>query len=344
LSNTHITLNAIGKLTMIITQTPLRISLAGGGTDFPQYYERRGGAVLSTAIDKYVFVVLKERFDNKIYINYSKKEIADSVDEIQHDLVREAMRMTGVEMGVEITTLADIPSEGTGLGSSSSITVGLLNALYAYKGEQVTAERLAREACRIEIEILGSPIGIQDQYIAAYGGLRVFNFRKNHKVKVEPLNINGPEKMEISSKLLLFFTDITRRSNTILSGQKANIQDRLGELDKIKRYVGLIRKAVCNRDFDKIGYFLHQGWMEKKKLSDNITNQMIDELYERALNAGALGGKISGAGGGGFLLVYCPLKHQDRLRDELGDLRELHFRLEPQGSKVIFNIRRELLK
>lgn len=329
---------------MIITQTPLRISLAGGGTDFADYYTDRGGAVLSTAIDKYVFVVLKERFDDKIYINYSKKEIVNSVDDIEHDLVREAMRVSGVKKGVEITTLADIPSEGTGLGSSSSITVGLLNALYAFKGELVTAERLAREACRIEIEILGRPIGIQDQYIAAYGGLRVFSFQKNHRVKVEPLSISGSDKMELSSKLLLFFTDITRKSQTILSGQKANISDRLDELDRIKKYVNLTRKAIQSSDFDQIGQFLHQSWTEKKKLTSGVTNRAIDKLYERALNAGAIGGKISGAGGGGFLLLYCPLKHQDQLRKDLKNLRELHFQLELDGSKVIFNIRREMHK
>ena len=329
---------------MIITQTPLRISLAGGGTDFAEYYTLRGGAVLSSAIDKYVFVVLKERFDNKIYINYSRKEIVDSVDEIQHDLVRESMRMAGIEKGVEITTLADIPSAGTGLGSSSSITVGLLNAFYAYKGELVTAEQLAQEACKIEIEILGRPIGIQDQYIAAYGGLRVLHFQKNHKVKVEPVNISVSEKMGLSSKLLLFFTNITRQSQTILSGQKANIHTRLNELDRIKHYVSLSRKAIHDHDFDRIGQLLHQGWIEKKKLSGKISNKMIDELYEKTLKAGAVGGKISGAGGGGFLLLYCPLQYQERIREELHDLRELNFQLEPQGSKVIFNIRRELLK
>ncbi len=329
---------------MIITQTPLRISLAGGGTDFADYYTLRGGAVLSTAIDKYVFVILKERFDDKIYINYSKKEIIDSVDEIQHDLVREAMRMSGVERGVEITTLADIPSEGTGLGSSSSITVGLLNAFYAYKGELVTAERLAREACRIEIGVLGRPIGIQDQYIAAYGGLEVFRFHKSHQVEVEPVSINGTERMELSSKLLLFFTDITRQSHTILSGQKANINSRLEELDRIKGYVGLTKKAIEDGDFDQIGHILDQGWQEKKKLSPDITNPRIDELYDRALGADIIGGKISGAGGGGFLLLYCPLRNQDKLREDLSGLRELHFQLEPQGTKVIFNMRRNLPK
>lgn len=329
---------------MIITQTPLRISLAGGGTDFAGYYTLRGGAVLSTAIDKYVFVVLKERFDNKIYINYTRKEVVDSVDEIQHDLVREAMRITGVNKGVEITTLADIPSEGTGLGSSSSITVGLLNALYAYNGELVTAQRLAREACQIEIEILKRPIGIQDQYIAAYGGLKVLSFQKDHKVKVESIFLDGLGKVELSSKLLLFFTDITRRSQDILAGQKANMHTRLDVLDRIKQNVNLARDAIRERNFGEIGHLLTQGWMDKKKLSSKISNQTIDEFFARSVKAGAIGGKISGAGGGGFLLLFCPLENQERLRKEFSDLRELHFQLEPYGSKVIFNIRRDLLK
>jgi len=185
---------------MIISQTPLRISFAGGGTDLPSFYHHEDGWVISSAIDKYIFVIIKERFDNKIYINYSKKEIVDRVDDIEHDLVREAMRKTGVEKGVEITTLADIPSSGSGLGSSSSVTVGLLNALYAYRGELVTAERLAREACDIEINILGKPIGKQDQYIAAYGGVRFFQFKSNEEVVVEPINLDNSRKRKFGSK------------------------------------------------------------------------------------------------------------------------------------------------
>ena len=201
---------------MIITQTPLRISFAGGGTDFPDYYRQDTGRVLSTAIDKYLFVIVKERFDNRIYVNYSQKEIVDRIDDLQHELVREAMRKTGVLDGVEITTLADIPSEGSGLGSSSSITVGLLNALYAYQGEQVPAERLAREACEIEIDILGKPIGVQDQYIAAYGGLRLFTFGSEGRVQADRVNMTDIMRRRLSNNLMLFFTNRTRRSSEIL--------------------------------------------------------------------------------------------------------------------------------
>ena len=202
---------------MIISQTPLRISFAGGGTDLASFYRHEEGWIISSAIDKYIFVIVKERFDNMIYINYSKKEIVDSVDEIEHDLVREAMRKTKVERGVEITTLADIPSSGSGLGSSSSVTVGLLNALYAFQGEQVTAERLAREACEIEIDILGKPIGKQDQYIAAFGGIRFFKFKPNEEVVFDKINLENSFKRKFGANLLLFFTGKTRSSDRILN-------------------------------------------------------------------------------------------------------------------------------
>lgn len=325
---------------MIITQTPLRISLIGGGTDFRDFYSLEGGCVLSTAIDKYVFVIVKERFDEKIYINYSKKEIVDHVDEIEHDLVRESMRKAGVLSGVEITTLADIPSEGTGLGSSGSITVGLLNALYAYAGELVTAERLAREACEIEIDILGKPIGKQDQYIAAYGNVRFIDFKPDETVEVETINLNGALKRKLGANLLLFFTGKTRKADTILEGQKESISQKLDSLCMLKSLAFEMKGAIHNGDLDGVGHILNKGWKHKKQLSDRISNGQIDEIYNRALDAGALGGKISGAGGGGFLLLYCPRDKQDSVRVALSHLVELPFHLERDGSKVIFNMRR----
>lgn len=325
---------------MIITQTPLRISLAGGGTDFKDYYLKEGGAVLSMAIDKYVYVIVKERFDNDIYINYSKKEIVKSVDEIEHELVKEAMKKTGVTEGVEITTLADVPSEGSGLGSSSSITVGLLNAFYAYKGEQVTAERLAREACEIEIDMVHKPIGIQDQYIAAYGNIRFFEFRKDGEVRLEKIDLTGAQKRKLVSNLLLFYTQKTRKSSDILSEQKRNIDSRLNELRKIKDMAFEARRCVLNGSLDNLGDILKRNWVEKKKLSSNISSDEIDAIYNMAIENGAIGGKISGAGAGGFLLLYCPADKQDKLRDSFNGHRELPFLLERDGSKVIFNMRR----
>lgn len=325
---------------MIISQTPLRISLAGGGTDLASFYRQEEGWVISSAIDKYVFVIVKERFDDKIYINYSRKEIVDSVDQIEHDLVREAMRKTRVDHGVEITTLADIPSTGSGLGSSSSVTVGLLNALYAYQGELVTAERLAREACEIEIDILGKPIGKQDQYIAAYGGIRFFRFKPNEEVIVEKVDLENSMRRRFGANLLLFFTGKTRSADAILSEQRANTSSKMELLRGIKQQAAQIRAAIEARQFDEVGKILAQSWQLKKGLASQISNGDIDNMYAQAINAGALGGKISGAGGGGFLLLYCPREKQNQVREALKDYREFPFFLEKYGSKIIFNMGR----
>jgi D-glycero-alpha-D-manno-heptose-7-phosphate kinase len=329
---------------MIVTQTPLRISFAGGGTDLAAYYEGHEGYVVSSAIDKYAYVVVKERFDDEIYLNYMRKEIRSDVASIEHGLIREAMRLTGVESGVEVTLLSDIPSEGSGLGSSSSFTVGLLNAFYAYRGEQVTPERLASEACQIEIERLGKPIGKQDQYIAAYGGLRSFRFRRDGEVEVKPLRLPGGKLRELSARLHLFFTGKTRQADAILSEQKGATGDRLGELDAIKRLAIELEPALEARDFDRLGQILHENWELKRRLASGISNPAIEEMYARARASGALGGKICGAGGGGFLLVYCAPDRQERLAKGMHDYRMLPFQLERDGSKVIFNYRREVWK
>lgn len=325
---------------MIISQTPLRISFAGGGTDLPSFYHQEEGWVISSAIDKYVFVIVKERFDDKIYINYSQKEIVDSVDEIEHDLVREAMRKTGVDHGVEITTLADIPSSGSGLGSSSSITVGLLNAFYAYRGELVTAEQLAREACEIEIDILGKPIGKQDQYIAAYGGFRFFRFQPHEEVIVERIQLENSRKRRFGSNLLLFFTGTTRSSDRILAEQNHKLSQNRDVLRAMKQQAAQIRDCIETDQFDRIGEIMAASWDNKKKLASQISNAEIDRMYQRAIEAGALGGKISGAGGGGFLLLYCPRETQNQVREALKDYREFPFFLERHGSKIIFNMGR----
>ena len=327
---------------MIITQTPLRISLAGGGTDLEAFYRYEDGMVLNMAIDKYVYVIVKERFGDKIYINYSRKEIVNSVDEIQHELVREAMRKTGVEKGVEVTTLADIPSEGSGLGSSSSITVGLLNAFYIYQGEQVPPERLAREACEIEIDICGKPIGKQDQYIAAYGGIRHFTFKKDGTVEVERIKLPDGKFRKLGSDLLLFFTNRTRKSEVILERQKEDTPKKLEVLRGIKGLVFEVKDAILNHGFHNIGPLLHKGWELKKQLAQGISDPKLDTLYDIALEAGATGGKISGAGGGGFLLLYVPRERHNDVRMAMEDagLRELPFMLEQDGSKVIFNLKR----
>jgi D-glycero-alpha-D-manno-heptose-7-phosphate kinase len=329
---------------MIITQTPLRISFAGGGTDLASYYAAREGFVVSTAIDKFAYVIVKERFDDLIYLNTMKKEIREDVSEIEHELIREAMRMTGVTKGVEVTLLSDIPSDGAGLGSSSSFTVGLLNAFYMYRGEQVTAERLASEACEIEIERLGKPIGKQDQYIAAYGGLRSFRFCRDEQVEVQRLRVDNKQLRELDSRLHLFFTGRTRKADVILSKQKANTADRSAELDGIKQLAFDLVPSLERGEFDRLGELLHQNWELKRKLAAGISDDAIDGMYALARSHGALGGKICGAGGGGFLLVYCPLERQERLEKGLGEYRGMPFRLEPDGSKVIFNYRRDSWK
>jgi len=325
---------------MIIVQTPLRISFFGGGTDFPSYFLEEGGCVLSSAIDKFIFVSVKERFDDKLRIGYTQTEMVDSVDEIQHELIREALRMTNIRSSIEVTTMGDIPSEGSGLGSSSTVTVGALHALYTYLGEIVSAERLAREACKIELEMLGKPIGIQDQYIAAFGNLRYFEFLPDGQVKVEKVSLDTESRRILNDRFLLFFTGVSRRADFILQEQKENIKDRIIVLREIKQLVSEARKVLASRDFDTFGLLMHESWKLKKSLAGSITNGVIDDMYELARSRGAIGGKITGAGGGGFLLLYVPYDRQAPIRDAFCGLRELPFRLESDGTKVIFNYRR----
>jgi D-glycero-alpha-D-manno-heptose-7-phosphate kinase len=324
---------------MIISQTPLRISFVGGGTDLKSFYHHEDGMVLSSAIDKYVYVIVKERFDDKIYINYSIKEIVDDVSEIKHQLVREAMKKVGIERGVEITTLADVPSEGSGLGSSSSITVGLLNALYNYSGRQVTLEQIAREACEIEIDICKKPIGKQDQYIAAYGGLNKITFQSDESVLMSKVPVFNTNLLILGSRLLLFYTNKTRNADVILKKQNQKTDDKREILQKMKNFVPRLERSLKNYNFNRLGKLLHENWLLKKSLVGSISNSEIDDMYNTAMEAGALGGKICGAGGGGFLLVYVPKAKQDHVRSALSDYRELPFMLDSFGSRIIFNVR-----
>jgi D-glycero-alpha-D-manno-heptose-7-phosphate kinase len=263
---------------MIIVQTPLRISFFGGGTDFPPFFMEEGGCVLSSAIDKYIFVSVKERFDNKLRVGYTQTEMVDCVDEIQHELIRESLRMTGIRSSLEITTMGDIPSDGSGLGSSSTVTVGALHAMYTYLGEMVSAEALAREACNIEIDILKKPIGIQDQYIAAYGNLRFFEFLPDGQVKTEKVKLDPESRRAFNERFLLFFTGVSRRADNILKEQKENIKDRITILREMKQMVHEARKILDNGDFDTFGRLLHESWSLKKGLAGSITNGAIDDM------------------------------------------------------------------
>lgn len=322
---------------MIISRTPLRISFAGGGTDLKSFYSLEAGAVLSTAINKYIYVTVNKKFDHHIRLSYSKTEIVESIDQIEHDLVRECMKLTGVTSGIEITSIADIPSKGTGLGSSSSFTVGLLNALYAYKGEFASAERLAKEACKIEIEIVGEPIGKQDQYIASYGGLEFIEFLPDDNVYVDPVICKREVKEKLQEHLLLLYTGITRRANTILTEQKKNTRSKQDVLSSMRKLADELKIVLQEgKNLNRVGELLNEGWNLKRQMASGITSSDIDELYKKALRKGALGGKILGAGGGGFLLLFCPLNKKGKIRDAFPDLQETIFRFEPQGSKIIY--------
>jgi len=325
---------------MIIVQTPLRISLFGGGTDFPDFFCSEGGCVLTSAIDKYIFVTIKNRFDNNLRIGYTITEMVDRVSEIQHDLIRESLKKTGITSGIEITTMGDIPSAGSGLGSSSTVTVGSLHAMYTYQSENVTADRLAREACEIEVDILKKPIGYQDQFIAAYGGFRFIEFNPGNEISISRINLTPDLYRHLDENLMLFFTGATRQAGTILGEQQANIKQRLPILREIKGMAYQARDELQKGNLDVIGNLLDLSWMLKKQLASKISNCEIDEVYEAARNAGALGGKITGAGGGGFLLLYCPRERQETVRKALNGMRELPFHLEQDGAKVIFNYRR----
>jgi len=330
---------------MIITQTPLRIGLLGGGTDLPDYYREHGGRVLNCAIDKYIYVIVKQRFDDDIYVNYSKKEIVSRVEDLEHELVREAMWMTGVTSGVEITTLADIPSAGgSGLGSSSAVTVGLLHALFTYRGRQVTAEELADRACTIEIDRCGKPIGKQDQYIAAYGGIRDIRFGPGDEVVAEELELSAAERRDLQRNILLFYTGITRSADTILSEQTANIKATRTQLDLLRDLAGVAVDGLRRGDVDSVGTAMREGWEAKRQLASGVSNGQVDVAVTRALDAGASGAKLTGAGGGGFLLVICPVERQRAVRQCLTDLdmRELPVKLDRLGSRVVLNVMRDI--
>ena len=328
---------------MIISQTPLRIGLLGGGTDLPGYYREHGGRVLNCAIDKYVYVIVKQRFDDDIYVNYSKKEIVSRVDDLEHELVREAMHMAGVANGVEITTLADIPSGGgSGLGSSSAVTVGLLQALFAYQGRQVSAEELAARACTIEIERCRKPIGKQDQYIAALGGIRDIRFGPGDEVVARELGLSAAGRRALQQQIMLFYTGVTRSADSILVEQRSNIESTRPQLDLLCDLAGFAAERLRHGDVDAIGPAMRESWEAKRKLATGVSNEEVDAAVTRALEAGASGAKLTGAGGGGFLLVICPMERQRAVRENLAGMRELPIKLDHLGSRVVLNVLRDI--
>ncbi len=324
---------------MIISRTPLRVSFAGGGSDLAAFYRHEPGAVVSTAVAKYIYVNVHPNFDRQIRASYSITEIVDRVADLKHELIREAMSLAGVGGGIEITSISDIPSQGTGLGSSSAYTVGLLHALYAHTGRYAGAERLAREACQIEIERCGKPIGKQDQYIAAYGGLQYIQFNPDESVFVDPIVCSRETKQRLQECLLMLYTGVTRSANQVLEEQRHNTaadQEHRRILRAMTQQACDLKASLCCGDLDAFGEILHAGWGMKRSLASGISNDRIDEWYEQARRHGALGGKILGAGGGGFLLLYAPPERHAEIVSSLADLRPTAFRFEPQGSKIIY--------
>jgi len=269
-------------------------------------------------------------------VSYSKTEIVDHVDKLEHGIVREALKKVGLTEGVEVTTIADIPSKGTGLGSSSALAVGLLNALYAFKGYRASPKKLAEEACEIEIERLGEPIGKQDQYISAYGGLQHIRFNADETVILDPVICPPKTKRDIENHLLLFYTGRTRQSGDILTKQKGNSKKNKDTLDMMRDQAEELFRSLTSLQVHRLGEILRDGWDLKKSLAQGISDGHIDKLYEKALAAGAVGGKITGAGGGGFLILFVPPDKQWSVRNALAELREIEFKLEPQGSKIIY--------
>lgn len=324
---------------MIISRTPLRISFAGGGSDLPSYYRRFGGAVVSTAINQFVYVTVNKKFDNKIRLSYSRTEEARSVERVKHPLVREAMKLLNIDGGIEITSIADIPAKGTGLGSSSSFTVGLLHVLHAYAERYASAEQLARESCIIEIDRCAEPIGKQDQYAAAFGGLNFIQFNPDDSVSLEPIICKRKTLEQIQQHMLVFYTGVTRSASSILKHQQTALLEEKKKQRAMQKMVILahqLRKELQQNRLDAFGEILHEGWCLKKTLAGGISSDVMDDWYSKARKAGAMGGKLLGAGAGGFFLFYAPPERHDAIARALGTLRRMDFRFEMQGSRIIF--------
>jgi D-glycero-alpha-D-manno-heptose-7-phosphate kinase len=323
---------------VIISQTPLRMSFAGGGSDLPAYYRKFGGAVLSTAINKYVYVTVNRKFDDWIRVSYSKTEEVRQVDDIEHKLVRESLRKLSIDGGIEITSVADIPSRGTGLGSSSSFTVGLIHSLHAYKQRYVSAEHLAAESCEIEIDICGERIGKQDQYAAAYGGLNFIRFNPDDSVVVEPIICGREVVRQLERSIIVFYTGLTRSASSILEQQSQGMEADAAKQRIMQRMVDLactLRDELQANHLDAFGEILHENWVLKKQMNGGISSEQIDCWYDGARAAGALGGKMLGAGAGGFLMFYAPPERHEAIARTLSPLRQVRFGFEPRGSRII---------
>ena len=326
---------------MIVSKTPLRASFFGGGTDFHNYFHNSKygyGSVISTSLNMYVYIIINKRFDNKIRLVYYGNELVDNVDEIKHNIIREALKITGITSGIEILYLADLPMTnlGVGLASSSALAVGVLNALHAYKGELVSKEQLAKEAIDIEINRLHQQIGIQDQYAVAYGGFNRYLFMNDDKVIIKPIELKSTAKKKLLNNLMLFYTGMPRDSRKIFEEQKETTKNRSEILDELVVITDKVTDYLKEEKFDEIGKILDKTWQIKKQFAKGVSNEAIDKMYNLALGAGAYGGKILGAGGGGFLLLYVPKRKQESVKNALKDYEQIAFSFDKEGSKIVY--------
>jgi D-glycero-alpha-D-manno-heptose-7-phosphate kinase len=330
---------------MIVSRAPVRFSLGGGGTDLPAYARRYGGFVVSAAIDKYIYVTANKRFYRDIRLAYSKTEIVESIDAVEHPLFREALRMTGVEHSIELTSVADLPAN-SGLGSSSAFTVALLNALHTYKREFVSSAQLAEEACTIEMERLGEPIGKQDAYISAFGSVTALTFHEDGSVHVEPVAVKDEVLDELEANLVIVYSGIERPARSVLGEQGARIDSLepavIERMHAIKELGHEVRRLLVRGDVDRYGELLHHHWSAKRKLASKMTDPSIDEHYEAARHAGAIGGKLMGAGGGGFFMFYARPTDRRRVVEAMTarGLRLLKFRFDLDGARIVANLHR----
>jgi len=317
---------------MIIVRSPLRFSFFGGGTDIPEYYKKDYGCVLGQAINKYVYVILNKRFEKNIRLSYMKNELVTNVRQIKHSLIRESFQEFGISNGIELVTVADIPGTGTGLGSSSSLTVSLCNSLSLFLEKHLEKSDIAKISCKIEIQKVKSPIGKQDQYISTFGGILFLKFEKDENVIVEKLNLNSNTKKDLEQNIMAFYTGLHRQTNTILKKQIKRTKLNLKPLDQIRAIAEEGRDCLRNDDLSSFSLLFNKSWELKKTLSPNISNSVIDSIYNKGMKAGALGGKISGAGGGGFVFFYCEPRYQKRLRESLKHFKELQFQIDYSGT------------
>jgi D-glycero-alpha-D-manno-heptose-7-phosphate kinase len=323
---------------MIVSKTPLRMSFVGGGSDLPAFYRDEVGAVLSTSIDKYMYICINKKFDGRIRISYTRTEDVEHRLQVEHPLVREALDLVGIEGGIEIASMADIPSKGSGLGSSSTYTVGLLNALYAYRNQFASKEKLASQACEIEIGRCGEPIGKQDQYAAAYGGLNLIRFHPDNSVSVDPIICKPSILQEMEDSTLVFFTGRTRSASAVLANQSAAMQvaDRRALMRRMVQLAFEMKEQLESGTLDDLGDLLDENWRLKAQLTSGVSDPQIDAWYAKGMANGALGGKLLGAGNGGFMMFYAPQEKHPHITTALADLEPVKFRFDRSGAQIVF--------